>query len=358
MLDSIKKLILSNKYSLLVLLILSLWLRLAKDYSIILSYIVLLIMYLAIGMVVSYVLELIDSKKSVKETKDEAAEKRASLSAAKKREVIGHREIQRHSSEQARVTSSYLKNADGLSSSMSRRLEKTAATFNSIKGDSDKFAEEEQKQSNLYGNARKVLFENPEDLYTNKKIDKKPAVEEPRAEIVKENEIKNDNNTKDFFKADIFSDADDYTAASDAEVDDIVKDIDNRVNEPRKVRKHWITDKKEISFEPTVTPKTSVKGRPLDIPKEEVKSKDVIKPAEPVKPVQPVIPKESAKAQAPVVPAKSPRKTHVVVDNNQDSVNADMDKLDKLFNRSRNKDDGRDDKPKSGLFSGFKKKRR
>lgn len=357
MLDSIKKLILSNKYSLLVLLILSLWLRLAKDYSIILSYIVLLIMYLAIGMVVSYVLELIDSKKSVKETKDEAAEKRASLSAAKKREVIGHREIQRHSSEQARVTSSYLKNADGLSSSMSRRLEKTAATFNSIKDDSDKFAEEEKKQSNLYGNARKVLFENPEDLYTNKKIDKKPTVEEPRAEIVKENEIKNDNNTKDFFKADIFSDADDYTAASDAEVDDIVKDIDNRVNEPRKVRKHWIADKKEISFEPTVTPRTSVKGRPLDIPKED-KSKDVIKPAEPVKPVQPVIPKESAKAQAPVVPAKSPRKTHVVVDNNQDSVNADMDKLDKLFNRSRNKDDGRDDKPKSGLFSGFKKKRR
>ena len=167
MLDSIKKLILSNKYSLLVLLILSLWLRLAKDYSIILSYIVLLIMYLAIGMVVSYVLEIFESKKSVSDSADESEAKRASVSAAKKREVIGHKELQRHS-EKARVTSSYVKNAEGMSSSMSRRLEKTAATFNSIKGDSDKFAEEEKKQSSLYGNTRKILFENPEELYKNK----------------------------------------------------------------------------------------------------------------------------------------------------------------------------------------------
>lgn len=346
MLDFLKKLILSNKYSLLVLLILSLWLRLAKDYSIILSYIVLLILYLAIGIVVSYVLDLFESKKSVKDTTDEAETKRASVSVAKKREVIGHREIQRHSSEQSRVTSSYVKNADGLSSSMSKRLERTAATFNSMKDDSDKFAEEEKKQSNLYGNTRNILFENPEDLYTNKKTDKKPSIKETPIETVNDNDKLSEKDKKDFFESDIFGDIDGYSAASSDEVNDIIKDVDSRVNEPRRVRKPWISDKKEISFEPTVTPKPAIKGRPLDIANREVKPKEVIKPAEPVK------------TQTPVVPPKQPRKTHVVVDNNQDSVNADMDKLDKLFNRSRNKDDGRDDKPKSGLFSGFKKKRK
>ena len=61
-LKKLKKLILSNKYSLLVLLILALWLRLAKDYSVILSYVVLIILYLAIGMIVGFVLELLDNK--------------------------------------------------------------------------------------------------------------------------------------------------------------------------------------------------------------------------------------------------------------------------------------------------------
>lgn len=357
MLDFLKKLILSNKYSLLVILILSLWLRLAKDYSIILSYIVLLILYLAIGMVVSFVLDIFESKKSVKDTADEAEAKRASVSAAKKREVIGHREIKKHS-EQARVTSSYIKNTEGMSSSMSRRLEKTAATFNSIKGDSDKFAEEEKKQSSLYGNTRQILFSNPEDLYTNKKNNKTQAIEETKVETINEKDNISEKQTDDFFKSNIFSDADDYSPVSSDEVDDIVKDIDNRVNEPRKVKRPSLSDIKEISFEPSVTPRPAVKGRPLNVTREEIKPKESVKAVEPVRAAETVKPRETLKPQEPIEPAKSPRKTHIVVDDNQDSVNADMDKLDKLFNRSRNKDNGKDDKPKSGIFSGLKKKRK
>ena len=67
MLDFLKKLIVSNKYSLLVLLILSLWLKLAKDYSIILSYIVLIILYLIIGMIVSFVLDSLQENNKKKE---------------------------------------------------------------------------------------------------------------------------------------------------------------------------------------------------------------------------------------------------------------------------------------------------
>ena len=358
MLDSIKKLILSNKYSLLVLLILSLWLRLAKDYSIILSYIVLLIMYLAIGMVVSYVLEIFESKKSVSDSADASEAKRASVSAAKKREVIGHKELQRHS-EKARVTSSYVKNAEGMSSSMSRRLEKTAATFNSIKGDSDKFAEEEKKQSSLYGNTRKILFENPEELYKNKKNNKTTPIEETPVKAIVEKECTSEKDANDLFKSDIFSDNDDYNAVSSDEVDDIVKDIDSRINEPRKAKRPLLSEIKEISFEPSVTARPVVKGSPLQVASE-AKSKEVStsKPAESVKPTAPISPRETIKYNEPVTPAKPQRNTHVVKDDNQDSVNADMDKLDKLFNRSRNKDDGKDDKPKSGFFSGLKKKRK
>ena len=46
MLNFLKKLFLSNKYSLLVLLILALWLKLVKDYNILLSYLVLIVLYL------------------------------------------------------------------------------------------------------------------------------------------------------------------------------------------------------------------------------------------------------------------------------------------------------------------------
>ena len=106
-----------------------------------------------------------------------------------------------------------------------------------------------------------------------------------------------------------------------------------------------------------MTPRPAIKGRPLNVV-EEAKPKEPVKPVEPVKPAEPVRQRETIKPQAPVTPVKSQRNTHVVKDDNQDSVNADMDKLDKLFNRSRNKDDGKEDKPKSGFFSGFKKKRK
>lgn len=57
MLNFLKKLFLSNKYSLLVLLILSLWLKLVKDYNILLSYLVLIVLYLFVGIIVEMVLE-------------------------------------------------------------------------------------------------------------------------------------------------------------------------------------------------------------------------------------------------------------------------------------------------------------
>ena len=57
MLNFLKKLFLSNKYSLLVLLILALWLKLVKDYNILLSYLVLIVLYLFVGIIVEMVLE-------------------------------------------------------------------------------------------------------------------------------------------------------------------------------------------------------------------------------------------------------------------------------------------------------------
>ena len=145
MTDFLKKLIVSNKYSLLVILILSLWLRLARDFSIILSYIVLLVLYVAIGIGVSYVLDLIEVKKKNADKDFDENKEYKSVSRIGTRSVpSNHEEISRHargmnvqgSAQQkptAKVTSAYVKSAGSMPSSMSRRLEKTAATFNSIK---------------------------------------------------------------------------------------------------------------------------------------------------------------------------------------------------------------------------------
>jgi len=361
MLDFLKKLIISNKYSLLVLLILSLWLRLAKDYSIILSYIVLIILYLIIGMIVGFVLELLQQNKKEKEYSEE--EKRPSRSSVvtkpsrtapqeKKREVLSsHDAIRNHSagtrtvkvskapSATSRVTSSYIKSADGMSGSMSRRLEKTAATFNSIKQDSDKYAEEEKKFSALYGNTQKSLFENPEDLYTNKKTEKE---KEKKEEVVKE---------VDSFETPEFEDFSDFsesTKDSGSEIDEISKEINERISQNTSTRHRKISPPKEISFVPKdnirpATPKSS--PVPASRPTNKVQE-------------EPVTQKPVFETHPTAKPQSTARRTHVVNDEPDDKVNADMEKLDRLFNHSRDNDDRTEKNQKNGLFSAFKKKRR
>lgn len=339
-LKKLKKLILSNKYSLLVLLILALWLRLAKDYSVILSYVVLIILYLAIGMIVGFVLELLDNKnkndepveEKVRPSKRNVVTKPASVT--KERIPINHEDIRGHakSSERAvrsKVTSSYVKSTDGIPSSMSKRLERTSATFNSMKQDSDKYAEEEKKHSTLYGNTRNSLFDSSEDLYKNKKKEKEPVIEEISVDDISKVETKDDFDYSDYPSS--------SNSSQDAgEVDEISKKVNDRINEPRLTRHRRIPERKEISFEP------SSSREPLQI-----KSR-------PPKPVSAPIPKPTPTVEPE--PTRSVRKTHVVPNDADDKVNADMDKLDKLFNRNGNRNDSAEEKPKSGFFSGLKKK--
>lgn len=339
-LKKLKKLILSNKYSLLVLLILALWLRLAKDYSVILSYVVLIILYLAIGMIVGFVLELLDNKnkndepveEKVRPSKRNVVTKPASVT--KERIPINHEAIRGHAksserAERSKVTSSYVKSTDGIPSSMSKRLERTSATFNSMKQDSDKYAEEEKKHSTLYGNTRNSLFDSSEDLYKNKKKEKEPVIEEISVDDISKVETKDDFDYSDYPSS--------SNSSQDAgEVDEISKKVNDRINEPRLTRHRRIPERKEISFEP------SSSREPLQI-----KSR-------PTKPVSAPIPKPTPTVEPE--PTRSVRKTHVVPNDADDKVNADMDKLDKLFNRNGNKNDIAEEKPKSGFFSGLKKK--
>ena len=336
-LKKLKKLIISNKYSLLVLLILALWLRLAKDYSVILSYVVLIILYLAIGMIVGFVLELLDSKSKKDEPVEESVRpsKRNVVTkpAVSNRERIPshHDEIRSHvkSTGQAKVTSSYVRSTDSMPSSMSKRLERTSATFNSMKQDSDKYAAEEKKSSTLYGNTRNSLFDSSEDLYTNKKKEKAPVIEEVPVDDVSPVVTKNEFDYSDYTSA--------SSSSQDAgEVDEISKKVNDRINEPRLTRHRRIPERREISFEP------SSSREPLQI-----KSR-------PTKPVSAPIPKPTPTVEPE--PTRSVRKTHVVPNDTDDKVNADMDKLDKLFNRNGNKNDIAEEKPKSGFFSGLKKK--
>lgn len=339
-LKKLKKLILSNKYSLLVLLILALWLRLAKDYSVILSYVVLIILYLAIGMIVGFVLELLDNKnkndepveEKVRPSKRNVVTKPASVT--KERIPINHEDIRGHAksserAERSKVTSSYVKSTDGITSSMSKRLERTSATFNSMKQDSDKYAEEEKKHSTLYGNTRNSLFDSSEDLYKNKKKEKEPVIEEISVDDISKVETKDDFDYSDYPSS--------SNSSQDAgEVDEISKKVNDRINEPRLTRHRRIPERKEISFEP------SSSREPLQI-----KSR-------PTKPVSAPIPKPTPTVEPE--PTRSVRKTHVVPNDTDDKVNADMDKLDKLFNRNGNRNDSAEEKPKSGFFSGLKKK--
>ena len=360
MLDFLKKLIISNKYSLLVLLILSLWLKLAKDYSIILSYIVLIILYLIIGMIVGFVLDLLQENKKEKEYSD--MEERPSRTAPRetKRPVSSaHDAIRNHSAgartvqvtTTPRVTSSYIKSAAGVPSSVSRRLEKTAATFNSIKKDSDKYAAEEKKFSTLYGNTKKSLFDNPEELYKNKKPQKenKPLVASYDDIQIKKEDVKESSS----FETSEFDDLSDFSTSaaektSDSEIDEISKEINERISQNTSTRHRKISPPKEISFVPKdnirpAAPKSSpvVTSRPTNKVQEEPIAQ---KPAFETRPIE--------------KPQPAVRRTHVVNDEPDDKVNADMEKLDRLFNHSRDNDDRAEKNRKNGLLSVFKKKRR
>jgi len=367
MLDFLKKLIVSNKYSLIVLLILSLWLKLAKDYSIILSYIVLTILYLIIGMLVGFALDYLQEKNAEKtQSKETDAPVRRNIAARPvkrvavetKRDIPSHHEaILNHSTRAqtvknapaAKVTSSYIKGTGNIPSSMSRRLEKTAATFNSIKEGSDKFAEEEKKYSTLYGNTQKSLFDNPEDLYKNKKVDK-PAKNIPAFEDEKEEKAaKEEKEVKEVLEVTDFSDYE-MTSTTDDEIDEISKEINERISQNSSTRHRIISAPKEISFVPKDNLRdTTSKSRPTNKIQEAPAQENPVKEAPVQKPVFGV-----GSVERQHVPS---RRTHVVKDETDDKVNADMEKLDKLFNRSRDKEENAEKKSKGGLFSVFKKKR-
>ena len=134
------------------------------------------------------------------------------------------------------------------------------------------------------------------------------------------------------------------------EIDEISKEINERISQNSSTRHRIISAPKEISFVPKDNLRdTTSKSRPTNKIQEAPAQENPVKEAPVQKPVFGV-----GSVERQHVPS---RRTHGVKDETDDKVNADMEKLDKLFNRSRDKEENAEKKSKGGLFSVFKKKR-
>ena len=380
MLNFLKKLFLSNKYSLLVLLILSLWLKLVKDYNILLSYLVLIVLYLFVGIIVEMVLERFfpgfnaprhaerrheeaDDEEPAQEEAQTAKraprrEIRQSMSAEKPGETVRTRLPERRSSvdqsgiqERARklgaedtpkVTSSYIKNAGSIPREMEKKLVRTAADFHSIKQASDHLYSGERSARSRYANTEKLLAdENLEDLYKNRKRETPETAAagqnaaEETAESVAAFEEKTENREKSRpTMQDIsFEPAEDYRTATSDELDkisnDISREVERRVTAPRPVRRTRLSLSDDLSASASVPP-----ARP--------RSQASYAPQQ----------KEAAAEKAAAErPARREREKA------DDKVSADMEKIDRLFNRNRGDSDDEEEPHKTGIWDRFKKKR-
>lgn len=403
MIDFLKKLLLSNIYSLLILAIFSLVLGLVRGYNIILSFVILLALYLIIGIGVEMLLEkyfpqFADKKPSDKaddmpseETRTKPRVSTASRSAQQEREpvrrpaaepertpqterklntlnrtvrtefpdrrsgVADHTAIReravrnsgvRQSSErtETKVTSSYIKSAGSIPRDMERKLVRTAADFNTIKRNSDRLSSGEQQLRRVYGTSGNPFVENPEELYTNKRPDTKPAEKPETLEIQADNSeadtapvrsvIQSNNEIESSYQ-------DDYRTASSDELDriseDISREVTRRVSAPRTIRKTRVVLPDEFSDidEPVRPKRSNIYSQPASD-----RSANIRNPK-----------------QDPVQSEERPQTARPGREREDDKVSADIEKINKLFNRGGAADDDDDDQNKTGLWGRFKKKR-
>lgn len=384
MLNFLKKLFLSNKYSLLVLLILSLWLKLVKDYNIILSYLVLIALYLVVGILVEMVLEKFfpnfnGSERSVRkpaETQYEAPykrepeesvaeepaadaipERRYSARSVAVRKESGGRELpeRRGAADQSgirdrakeletdrtpKVTSSYIKAAGSIPHEMEKKLVRTAANFHSIKQSSERLYPGEKTTRRVYENAKNPFVNKEEDLYTNKKSEAAatpaPSAEKAGAEIPQQKAVPEaQHESKDLppvMRNIDFEPMEDYGTATPDELgkisEDIAKEVERRVAAPRPARRTRVILPDELS--------------------ETVE--------EPVRPRRQELYSSSRNNTGG---RKDPMENYERKDRDaeEDKVSADMEKIDKLFNRNRANAAEDEEENKTGVWSRFKKKR-
>lgn len=429
MLNNVKDIIFKNKYAILVLLILSLGLRLARGYNILLSYVILIVLYIVLGIGVQIVLErffpnFIENEKNEENKKEqvvkpvprersferrEEVSNRANFNANRENKIrqagIGRenirqsntdsnekiaarreirknesspyeREIPRRSesnisgkvktepsytrierpspvkpmpelkktSPAPKVTSSYIRNAGGMSYDMEKKLVKTSADFSEIRRESDHYSNVERQRERLYNASRSAIVGKNRDLYTNTK--------ETQAEVEVKEEFQTETQadkiverTSSFEKI-----SPTFTSNEENETDytpvDYAKESEELKNEVEKRiagsshttrRPIKVLEYDDTSFTGYSEP---VKRQSIHIPKEEIT------------PTTSNINKNIVLGKQPDEKPVSTRKVHVATIETSDKVDADIDKINKLFDK-----DGSDE-PKKGLFSRFKKKRR
>ena len=387
MLNFLKKLFLSNKYSLLVLLILALWLKIVKDYNILISYLVLIVLYLFVGIIVEMVLERFfpgfnaprHAERRCEERRHEEAEEeeeelapeeeqpvkraprreiRQSVSAEKPGETVRTRLPERRSpvdqsgiQERARklgaedtpkVTSSYIKNAGSIPREMEKKLVRTAADFHSIKQASDHLYSAERSVRSRYANTEKLLVEdNKEDLYKNRKREipetdaagQNEAEEKAESAAAVEEKTANREKPRPAMQDISFEPTEDYRTATSDELDkisnDITREVERRVSAPRPVRRTRLILPDDLSASASVPP-----ARPRRQDSYVPQQKEAVA--------------EEAAAERPA------RREREKAD---DKVSADMEKIDRLFNRNRGDSDDEEEPHKTGIWDRFKKKR-
>lgn len=395
MLKFLKTLFLSNKYSLLVVLILSLWLKIAKDYNIFLSYLILILLYLIVGILVEMVLDkffpnfngpLFSRRYPEEETEEDFSEEEENEMEAEATAAYAGKDPERRYSARSvetqrkavpeakapvrrsgvdtaaiekraqrlsergvsdagrddsqlertpKVTSSYIKNAGGIPRDVEKKLIRTAANFHSIQQNSEGLDTGERLPRRVYGNAKNPFVDDLDDLYTNKKDSAKaepksePVKNEPEPETIGTVPVEEEKTDPRPSRRAVSYEAVEYeqTATPDElnkVSEDISREVERRVNEPRATRRTKIVLHDEFEEEDASLPK---------------------------RPVRPDL--YSQQRREPLV--KSERRA---ADPSADKVSADMDKIDRLFNRNRAASEEEESQNDSGLLGRFKKKRR
>ncbi len=399
MLDFLKKLLYSNKYSLLILIIFSLVIRLTRDYSFILSFIILTALYLIIGMLVEIVIDRYfpqlsdntedEDKNADKEVRRNAGrDSRKGADAANTRPTRQTRPVRTElpgrstapasasaprgtassvqsrgsapvrgretapartaaserpadrvrpnrndaSPEEPKVTSSYIKNAGSIPVDMERKLVRTAADFNSIKRNSDRMSSSDGRQTrSVYGGRNGLINNEPESLYKNKKPEPEPGSDsvsvtaaEPENEPVKPARSVSDNEADTDYTDYTTVSADDLSRISDS----ITREVDDRIRSRDTRRTRIVFNDDDLYASDVVrTPRRD----PISDVSEALDEFDRSR--------------------------TSKRQTHKRV-LEDDKVNADIDKINRLFNHASDNDDDSDsDEDKAGHFNRLKKKR-
>lgn len=414
MLNNVKNIILKNKYAILVLLILSLWIRLMRGYNILLTYLILLVLYVVVGIGVQIILERFfpDWIKDEKNEKKDAAEKKAVPEPAPRRTgyerrvpstidkeykaesfkrkeanqertqprttsytrevpnrrennvpssygTSGYKKIERSVPVKAapelkkmspapKVTSSYVRNAGGMSYGMEKKLVKTSANFDVIRRESDKFLSAERQRESLYSASRNSIVGKDRDLYTNKRETQSEAEEkvilEKQEKTVEYTDVKVEETAKAEQKTienNSFDSVDDNYTETDysKESEELKNEVEKRISDSKRSTRRPI---KVLDYDETTYASYN----------EPVRRQNIHIPKSSVTPTTSNVNKNFVLGKQPPQQPTSTRKVHVATIETSDKVDADIDKINKLFDKDGN------DEPKKGLFGRFKKKRR